>query len=68
MVRVFEVGITGLTVLRGGGLGPAEEEEKGLRTGWDRVLPVFLLRKKLPSAPLNNEGPEGGIVGRKDGN
>lgn len=33
VVRVLEVGITGLTVLEGGGLGPVEEEEKGLKTG-----------------------------------
>lgn len=70
MVRVLEVGITSLTVLEGGGSGPAEKKKKGLRAaqgfrpqrwvaGWDRVLPVFLLRNKLPSSPLSNEGPKG---------
>lgn len=29
----MEVGITGLTVLGGRGLGPAKEEEKGLKAG-----------------------------------
>lgn len=33
VVRVLEVGVTGLTVLGGRGMGPAEEKEKGLRAG-----------------------------------
>lgn len=57
VVRVLEVGITGLTVLGGRGLGPAEEEENG-SGGVDKDLPV-ILRNKLPSSPLSNERPEG---------
>lgn len=64
VVRILKVGITGLTVLRGGGLGPAEEE-KGLTAGElgleDRVRqgPSSLsANEQIPSSPLSNEEPE----------
>lgn len=64
MVRILEVGITGLTVLWGGGLGPVEEE-KGLTAGElgleDRVRqgPSNLSPKEqIPPSPLSNEEPE----------
>lgn len=78
VVRVLEVSITGFTILCGGGPGPTEEKEKVVEgrgrveasqrwlTGWENGS-SSLLKIKLLSSPLNNEGLNGEELGR-DGN